>query len=112
MLAQRLFGWLRGAQDEPVPEPEVCEIVDLRGQARTPVFKPATLTLENRYKIPAIITDLTPTGALVRYTVRIDLPSRLVLIEHSLRLNTQARVVWQDFGEAGLEFLANENAPN
>jgi hypothetical protein len=95
-----------------VPEPEVCEAADLRGQARTPVFKTATLTLEDRYKIPAIITDLTPAGALVRYTMRIDLPSRLVLIEHSMRLKTQARVVWQDFGEAGLEFLPAEHASN
>jgi hypothetical protein len=112
MLAQRLFGWLRGAQAEPTQEQEPCEVIDLRTGERTLVYKSATLALEDHYKIPATVTELSSTGALVRYTVRIDLPSRLVIIVPAMRLKTWARLVWQDFGEAGLELLPNEDAPN
>jgi hypothetical protein len=110
MLAQKLLGWLRGAQPEPetVQEPETCEIVDLRTKTRARVFKHAVLALEDHYKIPAVITDLSANGALVRYTVRMDLPSRLFLIEQSVPLKKWARVVWQETGEAGLEFIPDE----
>ncbi len=79
--------------------------VDQRAEARRPVFREAVLRLEDYYKVQAVITDLSSRGARVEFSTRIDLPSRIVIIEPTLKLKCWARVVWQRDGAAGLEFL-------
>lgn len=96
---------LRDHPPEPAPAPEPAE---QRAGVRHPVFREAQLVLEDYYKVRAVITDLSETGAQVRYSTRIDLPTRLRIAEPTLKLNCWARVVWQRDGSAGLEFVRED----
>jgi hypothetical protein len=88
----------------PDAEPASPAPVEQRDEARVPVFRQAELTLEGYYRIQAVITELSASGARIEYATRIDLPARLVIAEPTLRLKRWARVAWQHEGAAGLEF--------
>lgn len=82
--------------------------LERRFNERRPVFKEAILELEDYWKVRAVIKDLSPRGAFVAFSARVDLPFRLVLVEPTLNLRYWARVVWQNDGAAGLEFLEQD----
>ena len=84
---------------------EPASFVERRAETRDPVFQEALLTLEDFYKIRAVVTDLSSRGARVQYSTRTDLPFRVRLSAPTLKLSCWARVVWQHDGIAGLEFL-------
>jgi hypothetical protein len=86
-------------------EADVAAFVERRTVQRLPVFHDAVLTIEGYFKIRAAITDLSPRGACVAYSVRVDLPSRIVIAAPALAMERWARVAWQGDGVAGLEFV-------
>jgi hypothetical protein len=69
------------------------------------------LALEDYYKIRAIITDLSESGARIQFASRVDLPFRVRLSASTLKVTRWARVVWQAEGAAGLQFLNDEADP-
>ncbi|HWA01409.1 MAG TPA: PilZ domain-containing protein [Caulobacterales bacterium] len=82
-----------------------ADVVEHRAQERQAVFREAQLVLDDFYKIRAVMTELSETGARVRYANRVDLPSRIRISEPTFKIHCWARVVWQKDGSAGLEFL-------
>jgi len=88
------------------PQDSACE--EDRTEERYAVFREAQLTLEDWFKISAVIIELSASGARIRYAVGVDLPSRLRISEASLKLNSWARVAWQREGLAGLEFVEED----
>ncbi|MES1199317.1 MAG: hypothetical protein ABUS48_04980 [Pseudomonadota bacterium] len=93
--------------DKAIAAAEESEEED-RVEDRRAVFREAQLTLEEYFKIRAVIVELSPAGARVRYANRIDLPSRLRISEPTLDINCWARVVWQREGMAGLVFVTED----
>ena len=102
------MSWLKalglGRRGETATEPKNDEFIERRREERRPVFQEATLVLEDRYRLRAVITNLSSRGARVEYSTRMDLPFRLRVSAPMLKLNCWARVVWQHDGSAGLEF--------
>src|SRR5262245_48157907 len=86
-------------------EREAESLVERREEERRPVFQEAVLTLDEYFKIRAVITDISAGGARVQYATRTDLPFRLRISAQTLKLKCWARVVWQTDGAAGLAFL-------
>ena len=72
---------------------------------RDPVFRSATLLLNEKERFAVVIKNLSATGARVEYFTKVELPPIVVLVESTLRLRQRARVVWQRDGVAGLEFI-------
>jgi hypothetical protein len=99
----RLKAWICGRREAPV-EAERSAVAERRGEARRPVFQEAQLTLDDYYKIRAVITELSANGARVRFASRVDLPFRIRVSAPVAKINCWARVAWQDDGAAGLEF--------
>lgn len=66
------------------------------------LFKNGALKLPNGDIISVVITALDATSARVEIATRQVLPDNVVLIEQSLKLRTQATVVWQREGAAAL----------
>lgn len=73
--------------------------------ARDPVFRSATLLIDDTGRLSVVIKNLSPTGARVEYFTKVELPPVVVLVESTLKLRQRARVVWQRDGVAGLEFI-------
>lgn len=51
-----------------------------------------------------VIVDFSQTGAKVRFNTRATLPDTVRVKAVRLKIDREARVVWQDFNEAGLKF--------
>jgi len=49
--------------------------------------------------------DVSATGARIEFHTRGMLPDQIIIIEPMMKLHKRARVVWQDEGIAGLEFI-------
>jgi hypothetical protein len=81
--------------------------VERRAEHRRAVFQEAMLLLDYE-NIRVVITDLSSRGARVQFSARTELPFRVRLMAQTLKLNCGARVVWQNDGAAGLEFLAKD----
>ncbi|MDZ4777765.1 MAG: hypothetical protein SGJ23_13375 [Alphaproteobacteria bacterium] len=102
MFKQTFLKLVRG---EPPTAPfEPLTPVERRMEERESVFREAVLTIEGYYAIRAIITDISPGGARIEFATRIDLPSRIVIVEPLSGLKRWARVAWQHDGAAGLVF--------
>ena len=100
-----LFRWpLRLVRDDVADDVGDC-FVERRAAARRQVFREAILALEEYYRIRVIVTDLSPCGAGIAFSDRIELPSRVLLVEPTMKLKYWSRVAWQTDGAAGLEFL-------
>ena len=99
MFVRQALNWLGRAGDA-----DVDAFVDRRSEDRRPVFREAVLTLEERHKVRAVITNLSSRGARVEFSARVDLPFRIVISEPTLNLKCCARIIWQRDGAAGLEF--------
>lgn len=73
---------------------------------RDPVFRNATLQLDDTERLAVVIKNMSPTGARVEYFTKRELPPVVTLLESTMKLRQRARVVWQRDGVAGLEFIA------
>lgn len=102
-MFKRPFFW-RGRGESPVDDAIMLTPVDRRCEPRMPIFREAELTIEGYYRIRAILTDISESGARISYATRVDLPARIVICEPGLKLHRWARVAWQDDGATGLEF--------
>lgn len=89
------------APAESAPE----TFVERRAEERHAVFHDAVLVVEGHFQVRAVITNLSSRGARIDYSTRMDLPFRVRLNAPTLKLTCWARVVWQNDGAAGLEFL-------
>jgi len=80
----------------------------VRKQDRAPrqsVFRTATMVTSGGARQNVALKDVSATGARIEFHTRSTLPSLVVLIEPMLKLHKRARVVWQEEGRAGLEFI-------
>ncbi len=73
---------------------------------RQALFRQGMLILGNGERLTVAVKNVSATGARVEFFTRRDLPEFLTLVEPTLRIRSQARVVWQRDGAAGLEFIA------
>jgi len=73
---------------------------------REPLFRNATLQLDETERLGVVIKNISESGARVEYFLKRQLPPIVVLIEPTLKLRRRARVIWQRDGVAGLEFVA------
>jgi hypothetical protein len=88
------------------PAPSVAKSVRKQDRApRQSLFRTATLITSAGARQNVALKDVSATGARIEYHTRGTLPEIVVLIEPMLKLHKRARVVWQDEGIAGLEFL-------
>lgn len=108
MSLLRLFGL---SADATGREGEAAPFVERRAHLREAVFQEVVVTLEDYYKIRAIIVNLSSRGARIQFSNRTELPFRVRVSGPTLKLNCWARVVWQADEAAGLEFLLDENNP-
>jgi hypothetical protein len=105
-----MFKWKYMSRREAAIESEL-QHEERREDLDRCVFQEAILTIEDFYKIRAVITDLGERSARVQYATRRDLPFRVRVHAPGLKLKCWARVAWQRDGAAGLEFLPPEEAP-
>lgn len=73
---------------------------------REPLFRNATLQIDERERLAVVIKNISATGARVEYFTKLELPPVVVLLESTMKLRQRARVIWQRDGVAGLEFIA------
>lgn len=96
---------------EPVSRTYAAPTVakSVRKQDRAPrqsVFRTATMVTSGGARQNVALKDVSATGARIEFHTRGTLPDHVVLIEPMLKLHKRARVVWQEEGRAGLEFIA------
>ncbi|MES1156605.1 MAG: PilZ domain-containing protein [Alphaproteobacteria bacterium] len=101
--------WGNAKATAAAPQDQDTAPEEERVEERRAVFRQAQLTLEDWFKISAVIIELSESGARIRYANRVDLPSRLRICEPTLKLNRWARVVWQRDCLAGLEFVETDD---
>jgi hypothetical protein len=99
-----LKAWTIRRRQASADEVDAPAVVERRGEERRSVFQEAQLTLDDYYKIRAVITELSLSGARVRFASRVDLPFRIRVSAPLSKINCWARVAWQEDGAAGLEF--------
>lgn len=71
---------------------------------RTPVFRDAVMFL-NCSSRRVTLKNFSTTGAKIETHIWTELPKFVLLTEPTLDIWCKARVVWQNHGEAGLEFV-------
>lgn len=92
--------------DGPAPPPPV----QTKSGSRAPrkhVFRNATLSWDEAHRLGVVIKDLSDEGARVEFFQNVTLPEIVTLIEPTLKLRRNARVVWQTNGAAGLQFVSS-----
>ena len=77
---------------------------------RTPSFRPGTVTFMTGERVSVMVTDLSETGARVRFVRRGLLPERVQLIEPLQGINKWGYVAWQTTSEVGLKFVGAKTA--
>lgn len=82
----------------PAPSPKRAE--------RRAVFRKAVLLLDDGERLEVAVKNLTTHGARVEFFMHHQLPERVTLIEPTLHIRTEAQVMWQDDGVAGLQFIS------
>lgn len=86
--------------------PSVAKSVRKQDRApRQALFRTATLVTSGGGRQNVALKDVSETGARIEFHTRGTLPELVVIIEPMIKLHKRARVVWQDEGVAGLEFL-------
>lgn len=105
MSLLQVLGLARRASSAPEPAraPEAAP-----ADEGCPVFQEAALLLEDYHHVRVVITNLSPRGARIAFSARMDLPFRVRLVATTLKLKCWARVVWQNEGAAELEFQPDE----
>jgi len=74
-------------------------------EVRRAVFKNAVLDLSGGAKLDVVVKNVTSKGARIEFHERIMLPDEVQFTSTMLGIRKRARVVWQDDGTAGLEFI-------
>lgn len=95
---------------EPAPKtyegPSVAKSVRKQDRAqRHSLFRTATMITSGGARQNVALKDVSATGARIEFHTRTALPPEIIIIEPMAKLHTRARVVWQDEGIAGLEFI-------
>lgn len=93
---------------ERKPQGKVEQPVRLKSQERAPrqpLYRQGTLILEGGHKIVVAIKNLSASGARVETRERMALSAEVLLTEVTMNLRRRARVVWQEDGMAGLQFI-------
>lgn len=72
---------------------------------RQPIFRQATIVLRYGERVACVVKNVSASGAKVEYFAVVMLSERITLMEPTLGLKKRARVVWQEPGSAGLEFI-------
>jgi len=86
--------------------PSVAKSVRKQDRApRQSLFRTATLITSGGGRQNVALKDVSETGARVEFHTRGTLPEIVIIIEPMLKIHKRARVVWQEEGVAGLEFL-------
>lgn len=100
-----------GARAPAHAEPTVARSVHSKPRApREAVFRTATLITATGGRHNVAIKDISATGVRIEFYTRGELSQFVTLVEPSLKINRRARVVWQDDGAAGLQFLRDQDA--
>lgn len=68
-------------------------------------FKAAVVTFPTGYKARGIVVDYSATGVRIRFQTIEHLPEVVTLSVPGLNMTAQARLVWSDRIDYGLEFL-------
>lgn len=76
-----------------------------RRATRIDVFRPALLTLMNGEKVPAIIKNISDTGARIEFIKDSALTYVVKLSEPTTQTCVYAELVWDSDGVGGLQFL-------
>ena len=76
-----------------------------RRASRTAQFKTATLILDTGEMLKAAIIDVSETGLRLQSHVHDALPAEFTVSEPLLKLRRRVRVVWQEGGAAGVQFI-------
>jgi len=92
-------------QNAAPPPPTHAWTRKVERAVRQAVFRQGALILANGEKLPVALKNISATGARIEYFVRRDLPEQVILVEPTLRIKAEARVVWQREGVAGLAFV-------
>ncbi len=79
-------------------------------EIRKPSFRPGTVAFMTGERLSVMVTDLSATGARVRFVRRGLLPERVQLIEPLQGINKWGYVAWQTTHEAGLRFVGASRA--
>jgi len=88
------------APRETIPDPN-----DKRELGRAAAFKNAKLILRNNSVIECITRNVSDKGCLISAVGAENLPDEVCIRLSPLSEPLNAKVVWRDKGEAGLEFL-------
>jgi hypothetical protein len=72
---------------------------------REPLFRNATLLIDEKERLAVVIKNLSATGARIEYFTKLELPPVVMLVETTMKIRRRARVIWQRDGVAGLEFV-------
>ena len=76
---------------------------------RIDVFRPALLTLTRGEKVPAIIRNISETGARIEFFQYQALSDVVLLSEPTASMRVFAEVVWDKDGAGGLQFIRHPN---
>jgi hypothetical protein len=98
---------IRGAVSRPAPSATPAPPPSRRKERaeRDKVFRQATLVFSDGHRFTVVVKDVSATGARVEFFQHVTLPPEVQFLEATMRLRKRARVVWQQDGRAGLEFL-------
>jgi hypothetical protein len=94
-----------GERKSQAPSHEATPAKSKGRPQRQPLYKQATVHCDGGQKVIVAVKNLSATGARIESRERIVLSGEVVLTEVTLGLQRRARVVWQDEGMAGLEFI-------
>lgn len=78
---------------------------EYRHTVRTNTWQQCVLSSDSGYRVAGIVLDHSHTGARVRFRSHEMLPECVTIIVAGLQIKAQARVVWQDKGDAGLMYI-------
>ncbi len=95
-ISEAMPSYARGGSDDPAAA---------KRAVRKPSFRPATVAFMTGEQVSVMVTDLSKTGARVRFVRRGLWPERVQLIEPLQRINKWGYVAWQTADEVGLKFV-------
>lgn len=88
------------------PAASVAKSVRKQDRAeRQSLFRTATMITSGGARQNVAMKDVSATGARIEFHTRATLPAQIIIIEPMMKLHKRARVVWQDEGIAGIEFI-------
>ena len=88
--------------------PALTKLASVRKERekRIQTFRNGVVMTAKNVRIPCVIRDTSSRGARITTEGALALPPVILLIDPMTAARRKARVVWQDGGEAGLQFIA------